>query len=159
MALPPEEVARRSVAYWDPLASSSYLSATTSRIRLVAWLVVLGYHHPVELAKRYGQLDLMSDGRLVLGVGVGTLQKGFELIGATFEGRGARADDAIRALRAVWGRDWANYEGDHYSSPSGGSSLTPPYRVGNLGRWPDAALAPACHRVGRRLDALLARGG
>jgi alkanesulfonate monooxygenase SsuD/methylene tetrahydromethanopterin reductase-like flavin-dependent oxidoreductase (luciferase family) len=65
VALPPEEIERRSIAYWDPLASFSYLAATTSAIDLVVWLVVLGYHHPVELAKRYGQLDLMSNGRLV----------------------------------------------------------------------------------------------
>jgi probable F420-dependent oxidoreductase len=114
VALPPADVERRSVAYWDPLASFSYLAATTSTIDLVAWLVVLGYHHPVELAKRYGQLDLMSNGRLVLGVGVGSLEAEFELIGAQFEGRGPRADDAMRALRAIWGRDWAEYHGSHF---------------------------------------------
>jgi len=114
IALTETELKRRSTAYWDPLASFSYLAATTSTIRLVTWLVVLGYHHPLELAKRYGQLDLMSDGRLVLGVGVGTLREEFELIDSPFEGRGARADDAIRALRAVWGRPWASYSGDHY---------------------------------------------
>lgn len=114
IALPPEDVERRSIAYWDPLASFSYLAATTTSIDFVVWLVVLGYHHPVELAKRYGQLDLMSNGRLVLGVGVGTLQKEFELIGAQFDGRGHRADDAMRAISAIWGREWAEYHGPHY---------------------------------------------
>jgi alkanesulfonate monooxygenase SsuD/methylene tetrahydromethanopterin reductase-like flavin-dependent oxidoreductase (luciferase family) len=50
----------------------------------------------------------------VLGVGVGTLKEEFELLGAPFEDRGARADDAIRALRAIWGQSWAAYTGTHY---------------------------------------------
>lgn len=114
VGIPPAEVGRRGAAYWDPLASFSYLAATTSSIRLVAWLVVLGYHHPLELAKRYGQLDLMSDGRFVLGVGVGSLQEEFELLGAPFDDRGERADDALRALRATWGRSPASYSGTHF---------------------------------------------
>jgi hypothetical protein len=56
----------------------------------------------------------MSGGRLVLGVGVGTLREEFALLDAPFEDRGARADDAIRALRAVWGRPWASYKGTHH---------------------------------------------
>jgi probable F420-dependent oxidoreductase len=114
IGLPLTEMERRGRAYWDPLASLSYLAATTSQIRLVTRVLVLGYHHPVEVAKRYGQLDLMSKGRLVLGVGVGTLKDEFVLIGADFEGRGDRADDAIRAIKAIWGRDWAAYHGSHY---------------------------------------------
>ncbi len=113
-ALTRGERERRSWAYWDPLASFSYLAARTSSIHLVTWLVVLGYHHPVALAKRYGQLDLMSNGRLVLGVGVGTLKEEFALLGAPFEDRGPRADDAIRAIRAIWGQPWATYAGTHY---------------------------------------------
>jgi probable F420-dependent oxidoreductase len=77
-------------------------------------VLVLAYHHPLALAKRYGQLDLVSNGRLVLGVGVGTLREEFDALGATFEGRGARADDAIRAIRATWGRRIPEYHGPHY---------------------------------------------
>jgi probable F420-dependent oxidoreductase len=114
IALPLAEVTKRHLTYWDPLASFSYLAAATSTIRFVTWLVVLGYHHPLDLAKRYGQLDRMSDSRLVLGVGVGSLKEEFDLLGAQFEGRGDLADDAIRAIRAVWGRNTATYHGTHY---------------------------------------------
>ena len=58
-------------------------------------MLVLGYHHPLEIAKRYGTLDRVSGGRLVLGVGVGSLREEFDLIDAPFDDRGARADDSL----------------------------------------------------------------
>jgi probable F420-dependent oxidoreductase len=114
VGIPEAEIGRRGAAYWDPLATFSFLAARTSRIRFVTWVLVLAYHHPLELAKRYGQLDLMSNGRLVLGVGVGTLQEEFAALGAPFEARGERADDAIRAIRAAWGRRVPEYHGPYY---------------------------------------------
>lgn len=63
-------------------------------------MLVLAYHHPLEIAKRYGTLDKVSGGRLILGVGVGSLEEEFGLIGAPFDDRGPRGDDATRALRA-----------------------------------------------------------
>src|SRR5690349_24524773 len=90
----------RGSRYWDPLATFGYLAAHTSRIRLATHVLVLGYHHPLEIAKRYGTLDRVCRGRLVLGVGVGSLAEEFALLGAPFDDRGARADDAMRALRA-----------------------------------------------------------
>jgi alkanesulfonate monooxygenase SsuD/methylene tetrahydromethanopterin reductase-like flavin-dependent oxidoreductase (luciferase family) len=76
---------------------------------------VLGYHHPLEIAKRYGTLDLVSGGRLVLGLGVGSLQEEFELLGAMFDGRGAIADDALAALRASLSVPTPAYSGSHFS--------------------------------------------
>jgi probable F420-dependent oxidoreductase len=114
VGIPDTESGRRGVSYWDPLATFGFLAARTSTIRFVTWVLVLAYHHPLALAKRYGQLDLVSDRRLVLGVGVGTLREEFELLGATFEGRGERADDAIRAIRATWGRRKPEYHGPHF---------------------------------------------
>lgn len=114
VAVPKEAVARRGGRYWDPLATLGYLAARTSRIRLATHVVVLPYHHPLEIAKRFGTLDLVSGGRLVLGVGVGTLEEEFRLLGAELEGRGERADDAIRALRASLSRREPAYHGTHY---------------------------------------------
>jgi probable F420-dependent oxidoreductase len=114
VAVPTEAVARRGGRYWDPLATFGYLAARTNRLRLATHVLVLGYHHPLDIAKRYGTLDLVSGGRLVLGVGVGTLAEEFELLGADLDGRGARADDAIRALRASLSRREPAYHGDHF---------------------------------------------
>lgn len=100
VAVPVDQSAGRGLTYWDPLATLSFLAAHTTRIRLATSVLVLGYHHPLEIAKRFGTLDLLSGGRLVLGVGVGSLADEFDLLGAHFEDRGERADEALAALRA-----------------------------------------------------------
>jgi probable F420-dependent oxidoreductase len=114
IALPAAELTRRGSRYWDPLATFGYLAARTSRIRFTTLVVVLGYHHPLDIAKRYGTLDRVSNGRLILGVGVGTLKEEFDLIGAPFDRRGARGDDALRALRASLSQPEPAYHGEFY---------------------------------------------
>ncbi|MGZ8752832.1 MAG: TIGR03619 family F420-dependent LLM class oxidoreductase, partial [Acidimicrobiia bacterium] len=104
----------RGKRYWDLLATLSYLAAVTERIRLATNMVVLAYHHPLEIVKHYGTLDRLSRGRVVLGVGVGSLREEFDLLGARFDGRGERADDAIRAVRAAWGVREPVYRGPHF---------------------------------------------
>ncbi len=114
VAVPAADATVRGGRYWDPLATFGYLAAATTTIRFATYVLVLGYHHPLEIAKRYGTLDQVSDGRLILGVGVGTLEAEFALLGAAFEGRGARADDALRALRASFGVARPEYHGSHF---------------------------------------------
>jgi hypothetical protein len=75
---------------------------------------VLGYHHPLEIVKRYGTLDVASGGRVILGVGVGSLQEEFALLGRPFDDRGVRADDALRAIRASFGRRTPSHRGTHH---------------------------------------------
>jgi probable F420-dependent oxidoreductase len=104
VAVPADVAEVRGGTYWDPLATFGYLAAVTSQIRLATHVLVLGYHHPLAIAKRYGTLDVVSGGRLILGVGVGTLAPEFELLGAPFADRGRRADEALVALRASLGR-------------------------------------------------------
>jgi probable F420-dependent oxidoreductase len=113
-AVPPDQALRRGGTYWDPLSTFGYLAARTTRIRLATNVLVLGYHHPLEIAKQYGTLDRISGGRLVLGVGVGTLKEEFDLLGASFDDRGDRADDALRALRATLSTTDPSYEGKYY---------------------------------------------
>jgi probable F420-dependent oxidoreductase len=115
IALPAAERKRRGTRYWDPLATLGYLAARTQRIRLATHVLVLAYHHPLEIAKRYGTLDKVSNGRLILGVGVGSLKEEFDLIGAPFDDRGARGDDALRALRASLSVPEPAYHGEFYS--------------------------------------------
>jgi probable F420-dependent oxidoreductase len=115
IGVPASEAGRRGARYWDPLSTFGYLAARTQQIRFTTLVLVLGYHHPLEIAKRYGTLDLISGGRLILGVGVGTLKEEFDLLGAPFEDRGARADDALKALRASLSKREPAYHGDYYS--------------------------------------------
>ena len=114
VGLPAAELDRRGARYWDPLATFGYLAARTQRIRFATFVLVLAYHHPLELAKRYGTLDVVSDGRVILGVGVGTLKAEFDLIGAPYDDRGPRGDDALRALRASLSESQPAYHGDFY---------------------------------------------
>jgi probable F420-dependent oxidoreductase len=114
VAIPKEVGSVRGLVYWDPVAAMSYIAAHTERLRLCAYIVVLGYYHPLEIAKSYGCVDRLSDGRLILGVGVGSLQQEFELLGRPFADRGARADDAMRALRASLSQREPVYHGAYY---------------------------------------------
>lgn len=114
IAIPVDESAGRGLTYWDPLSTLAFLAARTTRIKLTTSVLVLGYHHPLEIAKRYGTLDVLSGGRLVLGVGVGSLASEFELLSAPFEDRGERADDAIAALRASLSTTRPTYSGRFY---------------------------------------------
>jgi len=123
IGVPSTEAPRRGARYWDPLATFGYVSARPQRIRLATMTLVLGYHHPLAIVKRYGTLDHVSGGRVILGVGVGTLKEEFDLLGAPFDDRGARADDALRALRAALPSNEPAYEGEYYSF--GGLTVDP----------------------------------
>jgi probable F420-dependent oxidoreductase len=114
VAIPRAAAPVRGARYYDPLATFGFLAAQTERIRFLTHVLVLGYHHPLEIAKRYGTLDRVSGGRLLLGVGVGTLEDEFRLLDVRFEGRGAVYEDALRALRAAFGQREPHYHGTHY---------------------------------------------
>lgn len=123
IGIPASESGRRGARYWDPLATLGYVAARTDRIRLATMTLVLGYHHPLEIVKRYGTLDHVSNGRVILGVGVGSLKEEFDLLGAPFDDRGARGDDALRALRVALPSNEPAYEGEFYSF--GGLTVDP----------------------------------
>jgi len=114
VAIPRAIAPVRGARYYDPLATFGFLAAQTERIRFLTHVLVLGYHHPLEIAKRYGTLDRVSGGRLLLGVGVGTLEEEFRLLDVRFESRGPVYEDALRALRAAFGQREPSYHGTHY---------------------------------------------
>jgi probable F420-dependent oxidoreductase len=100
--------------FWDPVATFGYLAAVTERIRFVTYVLILGLHHPLAIAKHYGTVDMISGGRLVLGLGVGNVEEEFVGLGASFADRGARADDALRALKVTLSRRTVSYHGPYY---------------------------------------------
>lgn len=133
VVIPSADAPFRGDTYWDPVATLGFLAAHTSRIRLATSVVVLGYHHPLQIAKQYGTLDRLSGGRVVLGVGVGSLEAEFSLLGAPFEDRGARGDDAMRALRAALGQREPRYDGEFYRFS--GMSVNPWAQQQHLPMW------------------------
>jgi probable F420-dependent oxidoreductase len=133
VGIPVDVAPVRGATYWDPAATLGYLAARTSAIRLATHVLVLGYHHPLELAKTYGTLDRISGGRVVLGVGVGSLKEEFDLLGVPFEDRGPRGDDALRALRASLAKREPSYEGPYYRF--GGMVIDPCAVQGHMPIW------------------------
>jgi probable F420-dependent oxidoreductase len=99
----------------DPLSWLAYLAAVTDRIKLRTGVLILPQRNPVVLAKELATLDQLSGGRLLLGVGVGWLLEEFDAIGVPFEERGARTDENVAAMRALWTEEAATYEGEHVS--------------------------------------------
>jgi probable F420-dependent oxidoreductase len=114
IAIPSAASTVRGGRYFDPFSTLGFLAAKTSRVGLLTHMAVLPYHHPLELVKRLGTLDVLSAGRVIAGIGVGSLQPEFEVLGHQFDGRGERSDDAIRAIRAAWGHRVPEYHGTHY---------------------------------------------
>jgi len=112
VAVPDGPYSRSS--FWDPCATFSFLSAVTSRIRFVTYVLIIGLHHPLQIAKRYGTVDVISAGRLTLGFGVGNERTEFDVLGASFEDRGARAEDMLRALRTTLSQRQPVYDGPYY---------------------------------------------
>ncbi len=94
----------------DPLVWLSFVAAATERIRLATGILILPQRNPVVLAKELATLDAMSGGRLDLGIGVGWLEEEFDAIGVPFSERGARTDDHVAALRALWTQDKATHQ-------------------------------------------------
>ncbi len=99
----------------DPLIWLAYVAASTSTIRLGTGILILPQRNPVILAKEIATLDRMSGGRVELGVGVGWLEEEFDALGVPFAQRGARADDHIQALRALWTQDQASHHSEFTS--------------------------------------------
>lgn len=104
----------RGATYYDPVATLGYLAAVTTRIRLATSVIVLGYHHPLAVVKRFATIDRLSGGRVVLGVGVGSLAEEFDLLGADHTHRGPIADEAIDAIRSAWGAEAPTFHGERF---------------------------------------------
>jgi len=88
--------------YYHPLATLSYLAATTHRVSLGTSVLVLPYHNPVELAKYAATLDQMSGGRLILGVGAGAMTEEFQSLGVPFKRWGALTNEAMVIMKELW---------------------------------------------------------
>ena len=97
--------------YYEPLTLLSFVAARTSRVRLGTSVLVLPYHNPIRLAKAAATLDVLSGGRLVLGVGVGAIESEMEALGTPFRQRGAFTDEAIAVMRALWTQELPSFAG------------------------------------------------
>jgi probable F420-dependent oxidoreductase len=86
----------------DPLAVIATMAARTTKLRFITGVFVLPLRHPLIVAKSLSTLDVLSGGRVELGIGVGWLREEFEAVDQSFAARGRRADEAIEVMRKVW---------------------------------------------------------
>ena len=98
----------------DPLIWMAYVAAHTTRIKLGTGILILPQHNPVVVAKQIATLDLMSGGRILLGIGVGWMREEFDVIGASFDDRAARTDEYIAVMRTLWSQQKASFSGDFF---------------------------------------------
>lgn len=95
----------------DPLIWMAYVAARTSKIKLGTGILILPQHNPVITAKQIATLDLMSGGRILMGIGVGWLKEEFDAIGAEFSTRAARTDEYVAAMRVLWSDEAPTFNG------------------------------------------------
>jgi probable F420-dependent oxidoreductase len=114
----------------DPLVSLAYAAARTSRVRLGVAVVNLPYVSPVHLAKQAATLDVLSTGRLDLGLGTGWSPVEFAATGASRRARGRRAEEYLAVLRTLWADDVAEYAGEFYTVPPSRMAPRPVQRPG-----------------------------
>ena len=98
----------------DPLIWMAYVAAHTTRIKLGTGILILPQHNPVVVAKQIATLDLMSGGRILLGIGVGWMREEFDVIGASFDDRAARTDEYVGVMRTLWSQQKASFSGDFF---------------------------------------------
>src|SRR5450631_4896525 len=96
----------------DPLVALTWAAAHTSRLRLATGIVILPQRNPVVLAKEVASLDVVSKGRVMLGIGSGYLEPEFRAIGANFGQRGAVTNEFLDALEHLWYDDHPEYHGN-----------------------------------------------
>ena len=101
----------------DPIVTLAHVAGTTSRIRLGTATLIAVYAAPVVLAKQLATLDVVADGRLDVGLSLGWSQDEYEACGVPFSERGARLDEYIRCLQALWSDDPVEFSGRFYSVP------------------------------------------
>jgi probable F420-dependent oxidoreductase len=101
----------------EPLTALTYLAAVTNRIRLGSGICLVPQRNPVYTAKQVVDLDCLSGGRVDFGIGVGWLREEFEAVAVPFARRGARTDEYLQVMRALWTDEVSSFEGEHYTLP------------------------------------------
>jgi probable F420-dependent oxidoreductase len=150
----------------DPLAVLPWLAGVTERIALGTSVIVLPYRSPLPVAKLLASVDVLSGGRLIVGVAVGWVEGEFEALGVPFRERGRRTDEAIELFRAVWTQEYPEIKTATHrlsgvkASPMplqkprppilvGGASDAAMRRAARLGDgWHASAMTPAAFRAG-----------
>lgn len=132
----------------DPVVTLAHVAAHTDRIALGTATLCAPFTPPPVLAKTLTSLDVLSGGRLTVGLGIGWLRPEYAAAGVPFERRGARMDEYLRCLQALWTQDPVEFDGEFYTVPRshvGPGPVQRPHPPVLLG----GTAAPALRRAGR----------
>jgi probable F420-dependent oxidoreductase len=132
----------RHSAFYEPFALFSYVAAITRRVELVTGVLILPQRQTVLVAKQAATLDVLSGGRLRLGVGLGWNAVEYEALGENFHNRGKRVEEQITLLRTLWTQDLVTFEGRWHHVDDAGLNPLPVQRPIPIwmGGWVDAVL-------------------
>ncbi len=133
--------------YYDALTVLSWVAARTERVRLGTSVLVLPYLHPMVLAKQLATIDQMSGGRLIAGLGVGSLPEENAALRVEYERRGPWSDEFIEVMLALWSDGPGSFEGEHFAMA--GLVASPKPAQDDLEIWIGGSGAPARRRAVR----------
>jgi len=102
----------------DPLVTLTYIAANTHKIMLGTSVIDMLFHNPVILGKRFATLDVLSEGRVIAGLGIGWSMDEYQASNVPFKDRGKRADEFIQVLKKIWVDDVVEFKGEYYDIPS-----------------------------------------
>ena len=132
VAVTPDVAEQYPAPFYEPFTTLAWLAGITGRVRLGTTVLIVPYRHPLLIARMAANLNDLSGGRLVLGVGAGWAAQEFGALGVPFRQRGKLTDDYLRAVRAAWA-DEADYRGGQIPIWVGGNSDAGVRRAVNLG--------------------------
>jgi probable F420-dependent oxidoreductase len=136
---------------FDPLAALCFVAGFTTRIRLHTNIVVLPYRNPFLTAKEATTLDVLSKGRLIMGIGVGYQETEYEALGVDFKTRGKLTDEAIDAIKAAWTGDVVQFEGMNFRATNN-IQFPPPLQRPHPPIWCGGNGSVAIRRAAQRCD-------
>jgi probable F420-dependent oxidoreductase len=147
----PRDKFPRSPLFYDPVLTLTWVAAVTQRVRLGTSVLVLPMRHPLPLAKELATLQNLSDGRLILGAGVGWLEPEFAALGVPFNERGRRLDEGLAMMRAVWTQDPVTFKSRFIPAVIEGMTMTP-MPISPIPLWLGGSSDAALHRAIRIAD-------
>ncbi|MCH8901448.1 MAG: LLM class F420-dependent oxidoreductase [Chloroflexi bacterium] len=139
------------VSLMEPIATLLFAAAVTERVKLGTTVLVLPMRNPIVTAKQLASLDVLSNGRLILGVGTGWMEEEFQMLGVPFKRRGARTNEYIRLMKALWTEENPSFEGEFWQIKDVGFNPKPLQKP-HPPIWTGGHSAPALRRAGRLSD-------
>jgi probable F420-dependent oxidoreductase len=112
-------------AFHEPFVLFSFMAGMTEKLEFATGIVILPQRQTVLVAKQAAALDVLSDGRFRMGIGIGWNEVEYESLGAEFTDRGARSEEQIALMRALWTKDSVNFEGKWHTVPDAGINPLP----------------------------------